>query len=329
VLLATSPQFFVGIAGYALSRRFGCPFVFEVRDLWPESIVQVGAMHRGFAIRQLERVELFLYHHAAHVVTVAENARRDLVSRGVPCEKVSVVPNGVDLCLFKGDADGLETKRQLGLEGKLVLGYLGTHGLAHGLETALEAASLLRCEKDVHFLFVGEGAEKSKLIARARELALENVTFLPEQPRSRMPALLAACDVGLVIARKLPVFQKTIPSKLFEVLGARRPVLLAYWGETEEIVRRADCGVIASPESPHELAAGVRALRDPELRRRLARAGRTFVEEFFARDVLARRYAEILSSVATGSRRGPGVYTAHEPNAGGFVRVVDDTNATS
>jgi len=298
VVVATSPQFFVAIAGWFLSKVKQVPFVFEVRDFWPASIVAVGALKEGFVLRVLEAVEMFLYRSAARVVVVTDAMKQALVQRGIAGEKVKVVKNGVDLsgptwCVRDGNA-----RRRLGLRGKFVVSYIGTHGMAHGLGSVLECAASLQALPKVHFLFVGEGAEKPGLLQLRDRMGLCNVTFLPQQPREMVPELLGASDLCLVPLRKAALFKTVIPSKIFEIMAASRPILLSVDGEARAVVEEAGAGVYVPPEDPEAMAEAIRELMSsPAKRDALGEAGRRYVAARMSREQLARLYETVLADV--------------------------------
>jgi glycosyltransferase involved in cell wall biosynthesis len=302
VVVATSPQFFVAVAGCFISRLKRRPFIFEVRDLWPESIVAVGALRNPAIIRLLTKIEFFLYTKASLIVGVAESTRRILVERGIPSSKIEIVPNGVDADLFSHPAEGMEVRRQHHIDGKFIVSYIGTHGMAHALHRVLDAANLLREEDDIHFLFVGEGAEKEDLVRYSAILALPNVTFLGQQDHEAIPAFLSASDVSLVSLRDAPLFSAVLPSKMFEIMGAGRPVILGVRGEARELLERADAGLYVEPEDPQQLRDAIlRLYRDEAMRRRLGENGRRFVLAHHSREHLAQRYADVLQTVADRS----------------------------
>jgi glycosyltransferase involved in cell wall biosynthesis len=262
LIVATSPQFFAAVGGWQLARLQRVPFVFEVRDLWPASIVAVGAMKESPIIRALERLELHLYERASAVVVVTEAFREDIVRRGVPAHKLHVVPNGVDVDVLAaaGERD-TALCREHGLDGKFVVGYVGTHGMAHGLDRVLDAAELLRDTPDIVFVLAGGGAERARLEERVTRAALDNVRLIPRQPKERVPALLRACDVTLIPLRNQPVFSTVVPSKLFEAMAYGLPVLMSVPdGEATALVRAAGCGECLPPEDPRALASAVRRL---------------------------------------------------------------------
>lgn len=299
VVVATSPQFFCAIAGWALSIAKWRPFVFELRDLWPASIVAVGAMATSPAIRLLERIELFLYRRAAAVVSVTESFREDLVARGILRDKIQVVINGVDLDRYEPRPRDPGLELEFGLEGKFVAGYMGTHGLAHALPKVLEAAERLKPRDDIAFFFAGAGAQRGTVERIVAERGLSNVRLIPRQPKERMPALWSACDVAIVPLRDNPVFATVIPSKIFESMAMGVPILMSLpEGEATRIIRETGAGVCVPPEDPEAMAAAIVELAEhPEKVAALRAVARKAAPQF-SRDHLAMRMVEILEAVA-------------------------------
>lgn len=271
LVVATSPQFFAAVGGWILSRLKRVPFVFELGDLWPASIEAVGASKNRLLLAFLERVELFLYRESAAVAALTRRFREDLVQRGIPAEHIKVVRNGVDLPRYGPRSRDEALAREWGLNGRFVVGYLGTHGMAHGLGNVLDAAERLR-ETDVAFLLVGAGAERSALMNDAERRGLSNVVFVAAQEKARMPRVWSLCDVALVHLKNDPVFETVIPSKIFEAMGMGLPILLVSpSGEAREIVEGDGAGIWVPAGAPDELAAAVRSLRsDAAGRARLA-----------------------------------------------------------
>jgi glycosyltransferase involved in cell wall biosynthesis len=306
VVIATSPQFFCGWAGLVASRLRRRPFLLEIRDLWPESIVAVGAMRPGRVLRWLEWLERRMYGAADHIVTVGEGYRRRLLEKGVSADKISVVMNGVDRRLFAPRPPDLALKRELGLDQRFVCSYLGTIGMACGLEIVLRAAELFRARgrDDLAFLLVGDGAMRERLQAEARSRGLHNVVFAGRQDKQRMPAFLSISDACLVHLRRTELFRTVLPSKIFEAAGMARPIILGVEGDAADVVRSAGAGLCIEPENEHELAAAMERLAaDPELGARLGRSGHDHVVRHFDRDRLAAAYLDIVAAV---SRRGAG-----------------------
>ncbi len=264
VVIGTSPQFFTVCAAYVVSRLKWIPFVFELRDLWPESIKAVGAMKESAAIRALERLELFLYRKAARIVSVTHSFKRTLISRGVASEKIEVVTNGVDMSRFKPMPKDAELLRDLGLAGKFVAGYVGTHGLAHHLETLLDAAEMLRARPDdarYHFIFLGDGARKQALKDEAARRSLDNVTFIDSVRKEQVARYWSLLDVSVIHLRKTELFTTVIPSKLFECMGMGLPVLHGVAGESADIVRDEGVGIVFEPENTAALVQHLRLLQ--------------------------------------------------------------------
>jgi glycosyltransferase involved in cell wall biosynthesis len=292
VVVATSPHILAAVAGALVARFNDAPLVLDVRDLWPRVIWELGVVGRDHPMVQvLERVEAWLYRQAATVVTVTRSFREDMLDRFAHLD-VQVITNGVDLARFDPVDDGRAARERLGLplDATVVL-YAGNHGMSQGLGAVVEAA---RRVDDVRFVFLGEGAEKARLVAEAGDL--DHVSFHPAVPAREMPGIYAMADVCLVPLRDLPVFRRTIPSKIFEIWGARRCLVLGVLGEAADIVRRCGGGRIAQPEDPESLATVIRELADdPESRDQMGSAGRDCVEAEYDRDRLAERYLEVLA----------------------------------
>jgi len=297
VVVATSPQFFTAIAGWAVAAIKRCPFVFEVRDIWPEEIIAGGGLKPGRVYDTLEQIELFLYRRAARIVVVTEAFRDNLMRRGVPPAKISVVRNAADLDQFTPRPPDESLRRELGLDGRFVVTYLGTHGMGHGLETLLDAAHLLR-DEPIEFLLVGSGARKRALIERARAMNLDAVRFLDARPRADMPALWSVADATVVLLRREPAYRLTVPSKIFEAMAMGVPIVLGVEGEAKEIVEEAAMGLCVTPENPEEMAAAIRRLRtEPALRAEL-RAGALAAAPRFSRETAARELRAVLGQLA-------------------------------
>jgi glycosyltransferase involved in cell wall biosynthesis len=263
VIAATSPQFFAAVCGWALGSVRRIPFVFELGDLWPASIIAVGAMHPNFYLQLMEKLELFLYHRSASVAALTHAFKKNLIKRGIPANKISVVINGVDLWRYAPQSRDVNLAKAWGLENKFVFGYVGTHGMAHGLSNILNAAELLKHRDDIRFLFVGDGAERTALIAHAKKLQLNNIVFLPPQPKEMMPKVWSLCNVALVHLKNTPAFAEVIPSKMFEAMGMGLPILMALpSGEATEILEQDGAGITIPPEDPKALADAVQQLCD-------------------------------------------------------------------
>jgi len=300
VVVATSPQFFAGVAGYLMSRYQRVPFVLEIRDLWPESVVAVGAMPRNAVIRFFERIERFLYEKADHIVVVTNAFKRFITQKGIDPGKITVLKNGADLGVWEEalDTDRIEAlRRQHGLAGKFVASYIGTIGMAHRVDVMMEAAQ--QCtDPDVVFMVIGTGSEREKLEARQAELQLPNVRLLEKVTKDEVRYLLALTDVSVVHLRASPLFKTVIPSKIFEAMATRTPIVLGVEGETREIIEEADAGIPIRPEQADELVEAVLRLKNHTgLYARMAESGYRHVQTHYDRSKLARCYAVLLERV--------------------------------
>jgi colanic acid biosynthesis glycosyl transferase WcaI len=296
VVVGTSPQFFSALSGWGISRMHGVPFVLELRDIWPQVAVEMGAVRGGIAIRALIRLQRAMYAAADRIVIVSEGFRSHLHDAGVPDERITYVPNGIDPEAMAGPGETREALRlRLGLQDRFTVAYIGTHGMAHGLTTVLEAAERSRHDRALHFLFVGDGAEREALQREAAERRLPNVSFLGQQPRETALACYRAADVCLVPLRDLPAFRQVLPSKIFEIMAAGTPVVCSVPGEAGRLVERSGGGLVIPPEDAGALLGAVARLReDAGLREAMGRRGRAFVHAEHLRPRLAERFAGIL-----------------------------------
>ena len=263
IVIATSPQFFTAISGYGLSAIKSVPFVFELRDIWPASITAVGAMQESKVIKLLEKIELFLYRKADLIVSVTEAFKTELIGRGVNAAKIKVVRNGVDLETYQPAVKDPELSEQYDLDGKFVVGYIGTHGLAHGLSSIVGAAKRLSHREDVVFLFAGGGAGLASLQNEVQEAGLKNVRILGRIEKKYISRIWSLCDVSLVHLKNTPLFKSVIPSKIFEAFGMGLPTIIGVpEGEATAIVKEHQAGLIVAPENEEEIACAVLSLAD-------------------------------------------------------------------
>ena len=297
VVVSTSPQFFCGLAGYFVSRLKRAPWVLEIRDLWPESIVSVGAMSASPATRFLEWLEGFAYRRADRIVSVTDSFVERIAAKCGRRDKVVVIKNGVDLDYFRWQ-ESSTLARELGLEGRFVAAYIGTHGMAHGLSTILHAAQRLRDRPDIVFLMVGDGADRARLLAEKEKLGLDNVLIVGQLPKSRMPEIWALSAVSLILLRNQPLFETVLPSKMFEAMGASRPIILGVRGESQQLLEASAAGICIEPENAQQLADAVSTLAGERSRgQALGLAGRRYVEQYFDRRKLAGRFEALMKEV--------------------------------
>ncbi len=293
VVYTTSPPFFVGITGYWLSRIKSARFVFEVRDLWPRSAVELGELSNPTFIRWAERLEHFFYRKAAHVVTVTQGIQDVLGERGYPPDKLCLVTNGTNTTLFtnRGNAQ----KSRLGLEDKFVVLYAGIVGIAQGMETLMEVVEALKKEKRIHFVFIGEGPVKEKVQTIQREWALNNLTLMNEIPRDEIPAYISMADCCLVPLKKTDLFKGALPSKMFDYMACERPIIVSIDGEARRIVEESGGGVFVEPENIPEMINAILKLKStPDSCEKMGKRGRAFVETHFSRRQKALELENIL-----------------------------------
>ena len=299
LVYATSPPLFVGPAGLAAALRRRIPFVFEVRDLWPESAVSLGELSSPRAISAAEKLEQLLYKRAARIVVVTQGIYDRLVERGLPESKLALIPNGANTDLFRFDPVGrARIRASLGLEEKFVAMYAGIHGLAQGMENLVEAARLLQSRENIAFVFVGEGPRKAQVVHLQRTMGLRNLLLLPEVPVEQMPAYLSAADCSIVPLRDEAVFKGALPSKMFEAWACERPVVLSASGEAVSALNQAIGGVVAEPEDPNALASAIERLEaGREAAILMGQNGRRAVEAQYSRREQARQLEQLLGDV--------------------------------
>ena len=299
VLIVSSPNFFSVISTYIISRVRHVPYIFEVRDLWPGIFIELGVLKNRYFIKLLESIEIFLYRRAAGVVPVTQGFADNITRRGIPAEKIEVITNGVDLDTYTPNIINYSLRKELNLPlDSFILLYIGAHGISHGLQSVIEAAELLRHDPRIYFLFVGEGAEKVKLIELAQKKHLENVTFMKGQPKERVVHFYHLADACIVPLRNVYGLRTFIPSKMFEIMACGKPIIAPLYGEAADILIRSESAEVIPPEDPIALARAIEILRDnPERCRYMGIAGRKFVEKNYDRKLLARRYLVVISRI--------------------------------
>lgn len=300
IVVGSSPQLLVALAAWWIAFVRRIPFVFEVRDLWPESLTAVGVGgEHSLLHRSLATIAKFLYEHADRIVVVTPAFKDHLIHRwNVPPEKIVIVENGVETEMFLPSAPEVRAalRHELGADSNFIVCYIGTMGMAHGLETLLGAASTFRQQQpDVLFLLIGEGAEKERIKSLAHSLSLTNVRILDQQPRERIPAFIAASDACLVLLKKADIFKTVIPTKMLEFMSCASPVILGVDGQAREIVEEANAGIAIEPESDGALVEAIRSLEaDRGMTRELGQKGREYILQNFSRARTAEKYINVL-----------------------------------
>lgn len=300
VIYASSPPLFIGGAALALSYLRRIPLVFEVRDLWPESAVALGELSSPRVIHWATRLEEACYQRSKIVVVVTQGIQKKLTMRGIPADKLALIPNGANVNHFQFRQDRREhLRRELGLEGKFIVAYIGTLGIAYDFETIFSAAQKLQSEPNIHFLIIGEGPQKAEVTAMATEYALANLTILPEQPYELIPNYFSSADVVLITYRDNKLFSGALPVKMFDALACQRPVLLSsVEGEASQMINEANAGLVVPPEDSDQVVKGLLKLAlSPPLREKMGFNGRDYTVLHYSRKALAEKLAEMLETM--------------------------------
>ncbi|WP_027626899.1 glycosyltransferase family 4 protein [Clostridium lundense] len=295
VVITESPPLFLGWSGYVIAKKIGAKFIFNVSDLWPESAVKLGVLNNKLFITMSTWLEEFCYRKAAAVTGQTQGIVDNIVQRGFGKDKVHLITNGVDTEFFKKENRDESFRKEIGVENKFAVCYAGIHGIAQGLEVIINAAEILKDEKDIQFVFIGDGPEKASLINMVEEKNLSNVTFLPMQLKPKMPRIIASMDATVIPLKKLDLFKGALPSKMFEALSSELPIVLAVEGEAEKLINNAKAGIVVEPENSKEIAEAVLTLaKDVELRKTLGSNGRKYVMEHYSRESITRKLEKIL-----------------------------------
>lgn len=297
IIVATSPQFFTAVAGRNISFWKKIPWVMEVRDLWPESIKTVGVMKDNFVIRYFERLEIKLYKSARHIVTVTDAFKVNIIRKGIKAEKISVIKNGANMQLYSPRSKNHELLKELGLTGKFVVGFIGTLGMAHKLDFIFESANKIK-NSDIHFLFVGAGAEKQNLELIIDKTKPSNITLLGMIPKKEVPEYLSALDVSLINLRKSETFKTVIPSKIFESSAMGKPILLGVDGESRALVESYEAGLFFEPENETDFIEKLLKLKSDSALYESIKTGCQNLAKDFDRLRLAGEMSDLLQRVA-------------------------------
>ncbi len=299
LVMGTTPPIFQAASAWLVAWLRRRPFLLEVRDLWPEFAIDIGVLTNPLLIALSRALESFLYARATHVLVNSPAYRDYLIAKGVPFGKISLIPNGVSPELFAPDEDGKALRAKLGLPDRFIITYAGAMGIANDLDTVLRAAQRLADAPHIHFLFVGDGKERTNLQAASNHMALANVTFTGAFPKSQMPTVLAASDACLAILKNIPMFRTTYPNKVFDYMAAGRPTILAIDGVIRQVIEAAGGGVFVPPGDDAALAAAARALAsDPERARAMSEAARTYVVQHFNRHQQATEFQQLVVNLA-------------------------------
>ena len=295
VVFASSPPLPVGLVGYVLALFKRCPFVLDIRDLWPLVAPAVGELKRGFIYEGAELLERFLYKKALAITCVTRSFVQYVVSKGIPPSRVFFLPNGTIPEIFSSELEDPALTYRLGLNGRFVVSFCGNHGVAQGLPSILDTAKLLSREKNIVFCFIGEGPVKAELLRRKDSENIENVIFLPQVPVTEVSKYINASDILLVPLKADKVFDWFIPSKMFDFMSCGKAIILSVNGEARRILDESRGGVYVPGDSPEALAEAIIELSgDPGRLAEMGKRGRDYVLSHFTREVQANALEQIL-----------------------------------
>jgi len=306
LILVTSPPLFVGITAYILSRFKRIPFVFEIRDLWPESAIDTGVLTNKILIKFAYWFEAFMYRKAKLINVLTPAFRNSLIEKKkVPGDKIIFIPNAADFSLsdeMLRSFDQQSFREQHGLDGKFVITYVGAHGVANHLIQLLDTAELLK-DTNVLFQLIGSGMQKEMLIEEAHKRGLTNIKFVDPVSKKDVFQYISASDMGTSVLKRIDTFKTIYSNKTFDYMACRKPVLLVIDGVSRELVELADCGVFAEPERPEDIASKIRMyISNPTLLKSQGDNGYQYAKVHFDRDVLASEYMLNLENVLKNHR---------------------------
>jgi len=306
VVFATSTPLTTGLPGTLARWLRGVPFVFEVRDIWPESVVQAGGLRNPLLRIPAYWAERIFYRAATRIVAVsrrmADWIRGTLGPRG---DKVSAIYLGTDIPLFSQAQPDLGWRRSHGLEGKFVAVYAGAHGRVNALGWVLKAAAILKADPRLRIVMIGDGLLKAALMVQARAEGLDNVVWLDPVPKEKLPGILKACDLGLMTLENVPLFNTVCPNKFMDYLASGLPVLVNFGGEVADFCREESCGVVVPPEDPKGMAQAIAELAaDPARSREMGRRGQALAVRQFDRRLLVEQLESVLAAAVAERRAG-------------------------
>jgi glycosyltransferase involved in cell wall biosynthesis len=293
VILVTSPPLFVGITAYVLSLIKKSPFVFEVRDLWPESAIDTGVLQNKIIIKLAYWFERFIYKKATLINVLTPAFKRKLIDeKGISKDKVILIPNAADFSIVDSlkKFDSISFKRELGLLDKFVITYVGAHGVANHLIQVIDAAEKLS-DTNVVFQLIGAGMQKNMLIEEAKKRGLKNVIFRKSVPKNIVFKYILSSDMGASVLQKNDTFKTIYSNKTFDYMSCKKPVLLAIDGVSRELVEKANCGIYVEPENIDFWDKKIReVLRNRNELIKMGENGYIFSKKYFDRTILAQKY---------------------------------------
>ena len=328
LLITISPPLFSGVSAFIISRLKRIPFIFDLQDIYPETAVSLGVLKDGFTLSLAQGLERFIYRKAEAISVISSGFKDNLRKKGVPDRKVHIIPNWVDIELFNpefkddlsagspvyrasgrertaeaGPSAGLaaeagKIRKELNLDNKFVVMFAGNLGLAQGLQTLVKCAKLLRENKDIEFVFVGEGVERENLVNLIKKYSLSNLRFISGQPNKKMPAYLSLANVCLAHLRRGEIWKMTIPSKIYEYMAMGKPIIIGVDGEAKRLIESANCGVYVQPEDPERLSKAILKLyKDKQLCFEYGKRGRSYVRKNYSRRKIVDEYISVVTKI--------------------------------
>lgn len=295
IIITSSPTFFSIFSGYWYSLWKKAPFVLEIRDLWPAAMIELGVMKEGFITNVLEKMELFFYRKCKILIMVTKSFKDNVVNRGINEDKVYFITNGVNQELFYPRDKNESLIDKYDLKDKFVISYVGAHGISQNLSTILKVAKALMHEKDIQFLFIGEGAEKDKLREIVSNENITNVKFIDSQPKEMVPEFYNTSDICLIPLKNIELFKTFIPSKMFEIMACGIPIVASLEGEAADILNDSKSALVVGPDNPEEIKQAILELKENKtLYNQLKENGPVYVEENYSRKKLAEKYLDII-----------------------------------
>jgi glycosyltransferase involved in cell wall biosynthesis len=303
VVMGTSPPLFQAISAWTLARLRRRTLLLEIRDLWPAFAISLGVLKHPLLIVLSFWLERFLYRQADHLIVNSPAYRDHIIDRGIPAEKISLIPNGVDATMFEPAAKGEHIRQEWNLNGKFIVTYSGALGISNDIPTILRAAQRLQDEHQICFVLVGDGKERKNLERIAQEYHLTNVLFAGPHSKVEMPAILAASDVCIATLKDIPMFRTTYPNKVFDYMAAGRPTILAIDGVIRKVVEAANGGIYITPGDDQALAEAIKHMyNDQTARQTMGQAARSYVVEHFNRHTHAQLFEQLVASLVKSKK---------------------------
>ncbi len=303
LVLVTSPPLFVGFTGYLVSRLKGVPLVFEVRDLWPESAIDAGVLKNRFIIKGAYWFEKFIYKKSKLINVLTPAFEKTMLEKKqIPKEKLILIPNATDFRMSDelfASFDTTDFRKELDWEGKFVVIYVGAHGVANDLIQMVQTAEILKENKDILLVCVGDGMQKKEVVEAAKERKLENIKFYPSVPKREVLKYIMAADAGASVLKKVDAFKTVYSNKTFDYMGCKKAILMVIDGVSRELVEKAEAGVYVEPENPKDFAEKINYLyQNPELVKNYGINGYKYAKIHFDRERLAEKYLDHLETTS-------------------------------